>query len=51
MCDCPDPCSTPQLTLEGEAVDCGCCSGCLQAKSAADRARKFYWARKSKGRN
>lgn len=51
MCACPDACISPQLLIDGSFEDCGCCPGCLQVKSAADRARKFYWARKAKGRN
>lgn len=51
MCDCPEACLTPQLTIDGHSEDCGTCSVCLKVKSDADRARKFYWARKAKGRN
>lgn len=39
-------CLTPQLVLDGDPVACNCCEGCIRVKSAADRQRKFYWARK-----
>lgn len=41
-------CKTPQILLDGSYIACNCCSGCRQVKSNADRARKFYWARKRK---
>lgn len=45
-------CESPQLEFRGCNVvegDCGICAHCRAVKSNADRARKFYWARKARG--